>query len=115
MVTVGIEGWRAVPGEGPDFGGVGARMAVTPGAGRGWAADPVLVFGVEAVEVDDGEDRGPAFVAGAGVRKDARRWTLQAEVLHRLLTVEEEPVNGVETGRDAALWEIRVAIGRILG
>lgn len=93
--------------------GGGLRMAVTPWAGRGWAVDPALVFGIERLDADDDEDRGVSFVSGAGVRKDVGAWTLQAEVLHRQLTVEETPVDGIATGRDVTLWEARVALGWI--
>lgn len=87
-------------------------MIVTPWSERRWPIDPALHFGIEFVDADDEEDRGPAFVSGAGIRRDAgSRWTLHATLLHHYLTVEDDPVDGVETGHDATLWEARLAIG----
>jgi hypothetical protein len=61
--------------------------------------------------VDDDLDRGPAIVFGVGVEKRFGRWTVQPSVRNRFLTVDEESIDGVSTGRDASLWEITIALG----
>lgn len=113
LVALAGEAWRAGQGggDGGAVAGAGARLIATPWAARGWPAEPVLHFGVELLHADDGEDRGPAFVSGLGLRRElGPRWALYGTLLHHFLTVDEEPVDGVATGRDAALWEARVAL-----
>jgi hypothetical protein len=125
LVALGIEAWRgeveAQPGNRPVWG-AGAHMRATPWAGRDWALQPALHFGVEHIAVDDDEDRSLAFVAGAGLARLARRWSLDVAVRNHHLSVDEEPVdrpdpNGesVETGRDSTLWELRASLALVFG
>ncbi|MBA3585546.1 MAG: hypothetical protein H0W36_13685, partial [Gemmatimonadetes bacterium] len=58
-----------------------------------------------------GEDRTAAFVFGAGLRRRwGSRWSVEGLVRNRFLSVEEEPVEDVATGRDANLWEIALEL-----
>lgn len=91
--------------------GAGPHLVLTPLADRAWAADPILDFGLEAIRLDDGEDRTAAFVFGAGLRRRwGSRWSVEGLVRNRFLSVEEEPVEDVATGRDANLWEIALEL-----
>lgn len=127
QVALGADVWRANldpeadPGPDPDpdpdrgppdgvWGG-GFHLVLTPLADRPWLADPVLDFGLETVRLDDAEDRSTSFVFGAGLRRRWRsRWSAQAVVRNRFLSIEEEPVEGVATGRDANLWEVALEL-----
>ena len=85
--------------------GAGLALDLAPFADRGGATQPVLRFGLESIRVDDRLDRGPAFVFGAGVeRRLGSSWALALRVENRFLTIEREPVEGVATSRDVALW-----------
>jgi hypothetical protein len=117
-------GWRPAPevtlsGEtwfGSSLRSVGAFARLRPWIGRGWPADLAFDFGLESIDADDSEDRGPAFAFGISVeRRVGRRGTLEVGARHHFLTVDEEEVDGIATGRDTALWEIRAGIGVDLG
>lgn len=93
------------PLDGRSLVGVGLVLDLTPFADRGNATQPVLRFGLESIQVDDRLDRGPAFVFGAGVeRRLSSMWALALRVENRFLTIERQPVDGVATSRDVALW-----------
>ena len=116
QVAIGLDGWRAAvdrndPERSEDLWGAGPHLLLTPLADRPWAADPVLDFGVETVRLSNGEERSAAFVFGAGLRsRFGSRWSVEALARNRFLTVEEEPVDGVATGRDTDLGEIAVEL-----
>lgn len=125
LAAIGIEAWRAevdIPAEetSREVWGAGVHLRVRPAAGRGWALEPALDFGVEHLAVDDDEERGAAFAVGGGAFHAARRWTLGVAFRHRRLQVEEEPVpvegsQPVSTARDADLWEVRAELAVVLG
>lgn len=99
------------PPESRSLLGVGVALELAPLAERGRATQPVLRFGIESVSVDDRLDRGPAFLVGAGLeRRLGRSWALAGRVENRFLTVEREPVDGVATNRDVALWSVGLAV-----
>jgi hypothetical protein len=76
----------------------------------------VFDFGLETVDGEDDEDRGPGFVFGLGVERAlARRVALQAAVRQHFLTVDEEEVDGVATGRSSELWEVRAGARFVVG
>lgn len=91
--------------------GVGVALDLTPWADRGRAAQPVLRFGVESVSLDDGLDRGPAFLVGAGLEGWlGRSWSVAGRIENRFLTIERPSVDGVSTSRDVALWSLGVGL-----
>lgn len=95
---------------------VGAFATLRPWTGRGWPADFGFDFGLESIDGDDEEDRGPAFVFGLGVERQlGSRGVIEAGARHHFLTVDEEEVDGVATGRDAELWEVRAGVSLLLG
>lgn len=89
----------------------GVGLSLAPWGGRPLPLQPKIFFGVDFLSVDDDLDRGPALVFGVGVEKRFGRWTVEPSVRNRFLTVDEESIDGVSTGRDASLWEIGVALG----
>ncbi|HUP01775.1 MAG TPA: hypothetical protein VM737_09700 [Gemmatimonadota bacterium] len=114
QVAIGVDVWGAglerVGGSGTIRAG-GPHLVLTPLAERASAVDPVLDFGVETVRLNDGEDRGAALVFGAGLRRRwGSRWSIEGLARNRLLTIEEEPFEGVATGRDADLWEVALEL-----
>lgn len=127
-VSLEVEAWRRATGSRafPDADGEPAAaelevwgaalsLGVSPLAGER-AVDPHLSFGVETVRAGDDEDRSAAFVSGAGLRSRlGGRWILRLDLRNHFLTIEEPEVDGVETGRDASLWEIRAGVGVRLG
>lgn len=115
QASLGIEAWRT-PADGAPVWGVVFQLVAVPWAGR-WAVDPALLFGVETIRADDEEERSLAFLGGLGARLPlGSRWTLETSLRNHFLTIEEERVDGVETGRDASLWEVGVGLGiRIAG
>jgi hypothetical protein len=91
--------------------GAGLVLDLAPFADRGGATQPVLRFGLESIQVDDRLDRGPAFVFGAGVeRRLGSSWSVALRVENRFLTIERQPVDGVATSRDVALWSGSLAL-----
>jgi hypothetical protein len=121
QVTIAGEAWRASH-ERPDSGtggsllGLGAVATFRPWIGRGWPADLGFDFGIESIDADDGEERGPAFVFGIGAERPlVGRGTIEVAARHHFLTVDEEEVDGVATGRDAELWELRAGASFLLG
>ena len=123
-VTLAGEAWftpleRDTETDGPGdttLRGLGAVAAFRPWLGRGWPADPLFDVGVEFLDADDEEDRGPAFVFGLGIERPVTgRGRLEVGARHHFLTVDEEEVDGVATGRDAEMWEIRAAASLLLG
>jgi hypothetical protein len=85
--------------------GAGIALDLTPLADRGGPTQPVLRFGLESIHVDDRLERGPAFVFGAGLeRRLGSAWAVAFRVENRFLTTERQPVDGVATSRDVALW-----------
>ncbi|HYO47583.1 MAG TPA: hypothetical protein VEY33_12935 [Gemmatimonadota bacterium] len=118
-------GWRPTPqvtlsGEAWSTDGslraVGAFATLRPWTGRGWPVDLAFDFGLESIDGNDDEDRGPAFVFGLGVERPlGGRGVIEAGARHHFLTVDEEEVDGVATGRDADLWEIRAGVSLLLG
>ena len=127
QVTLSGEAWfgsldrtpEGSPAEGSADGSlraVGAFATLRPWIGRDWPADLVFDFGLESIDGHDDEDRGPAFVFGLGVeRQVGSRAVIEAGARHHFLTVDEEEVDGVATGRDAELWEFRAGISLLLG
>jgi hypothetical protein len=125
LAAIGLEAWRAeLEAEGDTAAiavwGAGAHLRITPAAGRGWALEPALDFGVERVSADDDEERGAAIAVGGGLFHLARRWNAGVAARHRRLRVEEEPVPveggpPVATARDAGLWEVRAEVAIVLG
>lgn len=120
QVTLGGEAWLAsvdLPeGAASTLRGVGAFATFRPWIGRGWPADATFDFGLEAIHAEDDEDRGPGFVFGVGVeRRLGGRGTIEVGARHHFLTVDEEEVDGVATGRDADLWEVRAGASLLLG
>ncbi|MBW3660310.1 MAG: hypothetical protein KY397_01580 [Gemmatimonadetes bacterium] len=131
-VALALEGWRhelegrtdplfdpprgsESPERGAAVWGAGLHLVVLPTGGRR-SIGPTLQFGVESVRTDDAEDRSLAFVSGAGVRgRFGGRGIVRVDVRNHFLTVDEDEVDGVETGRDASLWEIRAGIGLRFG
>lgn len=116
------EAWRGTAdppagatGDALDVEALGLHLELTPWADRGWPVDPAFGFGLERVDADDGMDRGTAFVSMLGIRAGAGRLAFHAQTRNHLLSVEEEPVDGVETGRDSQLWEARIGLGIVLG
>jgi hypothetical protein len=120
QVTLGGEAWLG-SADRPDgaagtLRGVGAFATFRPWIGRGWPADATFDFGLEAIDADDDEDRGPGFVFGVGAeRRLGDRGAIELGARHHFLTVDEEEVDGVATGRDADLWEIRAGASLLLG
>lgn len=95
--------------------GVGVHLLAIPLGGRP-AVEPTLQFGLETLRTDDAEERSVAFVAGAGLRAGiGAAWSARIDVRNHLLIVDEAPVDGVETGRDAHLWEVRAGLGWRIG
>lgn len=93
----------------------GVHLVAIPLGGRP-AVEPTLQFGLETVRADDDEDRGVAFVSGAGLRgRMSARWSARLDVRNHFLTVDEGEVDGIGTGRDASLWELRAGIGWRIG
>lgn len=111
QVTLSGEAWF-----GSSRRGVGAFATLRPWIGRGWPADPAFDFGLESVDGGDGEDRGPAFVFGLGIERAlGHLGRLHAGVRHHFLTVDEDEVEGVATGRDSELWEVRAGLSLLVG
>lgn len=111
QVTLSGEAWF-----GSSHRGFGAFATLRPWIGRGWPADPTLDFGLESVDGDDDEDRGPGFVFGLGVERAlGRRGTLHAALRQHFLTIDEEEVDGVATGRSSELWEMRAGASVLVG
>lgn len=101
--------------EGLDLWGAGFALGVAPLAGSR-AVDPHLLFGIETIRAGDDEERSPAFVSGAGLRaRLGGGWVARVDLRNHFLAIEEDEVDGVETGRDATLWELRVGVGLRLG
>lgn len=122
QVTLSGEAWRASlersgeSGGAADLVGLGAFITFRPWTDRGWLADPAFDFGLESVDADDDEDRGPGFVFGLGVeRRVTRRAAIEVGARHHFLTVDEEEIDGIATGRDAEMWELRAAVSLVLG
>jgi hypothetical protein len=122
QVTLAGEAWRAslerLDADAADGSllGVGAFATFRPWIGRGWPADLAFDFGLEAIDADDDEERGPAFVFGIGVERAlASRGSIEVSARHHFVTVDEEEVDGVATGRDAELWELRAGASLLLG
>ncbi|HUF88681.1 MAG TPA: hypothetical protein VMR66_01730 [Gemmatimonadota bacterium] len=120
--TLSGEAWRGSlerageDGGSADLTGLGAFATFRPWIDRGWPADLVFDFGLESVDADDEEDRGPGFVFGLGVeRRVAGRALIEAGARHHFLTVDEAEVDGIATGRDAEMWEIRAGVSLVLG
>ena len=112
QVTIAGEAWRASH----PLLGLGAVATFRPWIGRGWPADLGFDFGIESIDADDGEERGPAFVFGIGAERPlVGRGTIEVAARHHFLTVDEEEVDGVATGRDAELWELRAGASLLLG
>jgi hypothetical protein len=111
QVTLSAEAWSGSPER-----GLGAFATLRPWVGRGWPADPAFEFGIESVDGDDDEDRGPGFVFGLGLERAlGNRVAVQAGLRQHFLTVDEEAVDGVDTGRDSELWELRAGLALLLG
>lgn len=110
-VTLAAEAW--VGDE--SLRGLGALATFRPWAERAWPADPAFEFGIESVDGADDEERGPGFVFGAGLERRTARWALEAGARHHFLTIDEAEVDGIATGRDAELWEVRAGVSLILG
>lgn len=105
----------AVAGDGLDLWGAGVSLGVSPLATRR-RIDPHLLFGVETVRGNDDEERGAVFVAGGGFRTGlASRWIARVDLRNHFMTIDEDEVDGVVTGRDASLWELRAGLGVRLG
>ena len=121
QVTLAGEGWlgsieRSDAGGSADLVGLGAHATFRPWTGRGWPADLAFDFGLERVDASDDEDRSLGFVFGLGVeRRVARRLQVETAARHHFLTVDEEDVDGVATGRNAEMWEIRAGVSLVLG
>jgi hypothetical protein len=95
---------------------LGVFATLRPWIGREWPADLAFDFGLESVDGGDDEDRGPALVFGLGVERTVgRRGMVEAGARHHFLTVHEEEVDGIATGRDAELWEVRAGVSLLLG
>lgn len=91
--------------------GGGIVLDLTPLADRGGATQPVLRFGLESIHIDDRLDRGPALVFGAGLeRRLGSLWAVALRIENRFLTIERQPVDGVATSRDVALWSGSLAL-----
>jgi hypothetical protein len=123
-VTIGAEAWVAAldragdPSESVDatLRGLGAFATFRPWLGRGWGVDPAFDFGLEFLDAEDEEDRGAAFVFGLGIeRMVAGRGAVEVAARHHFLTVDEDEVDGVATGRDAEMWELRASASLLLG
>lgn len=112
-VTLGGAMWWADAE--PTLWAAGVGLSLAPWGGRPLPLQPEIFFGVDFLSVDDDLDRGPAFVFGVGAEKRLGRWTIEPSVRNRFLTVDEEPIDGVSTGRDASLWEIALALGYVFG
>lgn len=111
QVTLSGEAWF-----GSSLRGFGAFATLRPWVDRGWPADPAFDFGLESVASDDEEDRGPGFVFGLGVERAlGRRASLHAALRQHFLTIDEEEVDGVATGRSSELWEMRAGASVLLG
>jgi hypothetical protein len=93
----------------------GVGLSLAPWGGRPLPVQPKIFFGVDLLSVDDDLDRGPALVFGVGVEKRFGRWVVEPSVRNRFLTVDEESIDDVSTGRDASLWEIGLALGYVFG
>jgi hypothetical protein len=123
-VTLAAEAWfaaldRAADSDGSADGtlrGLGAFASFRPWIGRGWSLDPAFDFGVEFLDAEDEEERGSAFVFGLGIERAlAGRGAIEVAARHHFLTVDEDEVDGVATGRDAEMWELRAAASLLLG
>lgn len=110
-VTLGGEAWLGDE----SLRGVGVVATFRPWAERAWPVDPAFEFGVESVDNGDAEERGPGFVFGAGLERRTRRWAVDVAVRHHFLTIDEAEVDGIATGRDAELWEVRAGVSLLLG
>ena len=111
QVTLSGEAWA-----GSSHRGFGAFATLRPWTGRGWPADPAFDFGLESIDGDDDADRGPGFVFGLGVERAlGRRGRLHASARQHFLTIDEEEVDGVATGRSSELWEVRAGASFLLG
>lgn len=122
QVTIAGEAWAGsldrtgADGGSTDLVGLGVYATFRPWTDRGWPADIAFDFGLESVDAHDEEDRGPGFVFGLGLeRRVAHRAVIEAGARHHFLTVDEAEVEGVATGRDAEMWEIRGAVSLLLG
>lgn len=105
----------AVAGDGLDLWGAGVSFGVSPLAARR-RVDPHLLFGLETVRGNDDEERGAVFVAGGGFRAGlAGRWIARVDLRNHFMTIDEDEVDGVATGRDASLWELRAGVAVRLG
>ncbi|HET6361207.1 MAG TPA: hypothetical protein VFH11_04040 [Gemmatimonadota bacterium] len=110
QVTLSAEAWF-----GSSHRGFGGFASVRPWIGRGWPADPAFDFGLESIDGDDEEERGPGFVFGLGIERAlGRRGALHAAVRQHFLTIDEEEVDGVATGRNSELWEVRAGLSLLL-
>ena len=119
LVALGLEVWAAEL-DGEDFRAAGVHLRAIPWSRPTWIAEPALHFGVERLSADDDHDRSLAFVAGAGLVRIARRWTLDLAVRNHHLTVEPEadpadPEAPIDTGEGASLWEVRASLALALG
>ncbi len=111
QVTLSGEAWF-----GSSQRGFGAFATLRPWIGRGWPADPAFDFGIESIDGEDDEDRGPGFVFGLGLERAlGRRGTLHAAVRQHFLTIDEEEVDGIATGRSSELWELRAGLSFLVG
>ena len=99
----------------PSLWAAGVGLSLAPLGGHPLRLQPKIYFGIDFLFVDDDLDRGPALVFGAGVEKRFGRWTIEPTVRNRFLTVDEESIDDVSTGRDASLWEIGLALGYTFG
>lgn len=98
----------------PGMRGIGAEVTLEPWARRPLALQPVLLFGVEAISVDDGADRGPAIVVGGGARRHVGAIVLEAGLRNRFLSAEHESPDGA-IDRDTTMWELSFSVGRAFG
>lgn len=87
----------------------GVHVALAPLAERAPPVEPLLRFGVEALTVDDDQERGPAFVAGVDLRAGGGGWFVEGGVRNHFLRVEDSGPEPEE--RDASVWEARLTTG----
>lgn len=99
----------------PGVRGIGAELGIEPWARRPLALQPVLLFGVEAVSIDDGADRGPVIVVGGGVRRRFGAVVLEASLRNRFLQAENETSDGEIEDRDTTMWELSLGVGGTFG
>ncbi len=105
----------AVARDGLDLWGAGVSLGVSPLV-ESRRIDPHLLFGIETVRANDDEERGAAFVAGGGFRAGlVDRWIARVDLRNHFMTIDEDEVDGVATGRDASMWELRAGVGVRLG